>query len=145
MQPTQVPDGLVIDDLENGIFRVNRRSFTDQAILEAERRLIFDKCWLYVGHESELSAPGAYIKRKVGGRPIIFLRDDSGVIRLFFDACTHRGNSICRGNRGTTKRFVCFYHGWSFNTRGELVSFRTQAVTARTSIAANWPWDLHHA
>ena len=121
VRPIQVPDGLVIDDLENSIFRVSRRSFTDPSILEAERRLVFDKCWLYVGHESELPEPGSYIKRKVGGRPIIFVRDDKGEIRLFFDACTHRGNSVCRGSHGKTSRFVCFYHGWSFNTRGDLV------------------------
>jgi p-cumate 2,3-dioxygenase alpha subunit len=115
------PDGLIIDDPGSATFKVNRRSFTDPAILELERKRIFDKCWLYVGHESELAGPGSFLVRKVGGRPVIFVRDDAGAVRLFFDTCTHRGNSVCRGSRGKTDRFVCFYHGWGFNTRGDLV------------------------
>lgn len=123
MEPQDLvaPDGLVIDEPENLTFKVNRRAFTDPEILELERRRIFDKCWLYVGHESELAGPGSYIQRKVGGRPVIFVRDDAGEVRIFFDTCTHRGNSLCRGARGQTDRFVCFYHGWGFNTRGDLV------------------------
>src|SRR5208283_4419172 len=115
------PEGLVIDDLASTTFKVNRRAFTDPDILALERKKIFDQCWLYVGHESELPEPGSFIARKVGGRPIVFVRDDAGEIRLFFDACTHRGNSVCRGSSGKTDRFVCFYHGWAFNTRGDLV------------------------
>ena len=69
----QAAEGLVIDDLPKSVFRVNRRAFTDPAVLEAERRLVFDQCWLYVGHESELPEPGSFIKRKVGGRPVIFV------------------------------------------------------------------------
>jgi p-cumate 2,3-dioxygenase alpha subunit len=95
--------------------------FTDREIFEQERERVFDQCWLYVGHESELAQPGSYVQRKVGGRPMIFVRDDAGAVRVFLDTCTHRGNSLCRGKRGQTDRFVCFYHGWSFNTRGELV------------------------
>jgi len=52
------PEDLIIDDRVNGIFRVNRRSFTDPAILEIEKREIFDKSWLYVGHVSEIAKPG---------------------------------------------------------------------------------------
>lgn len=120
-------EGLVIDDLDKGIFRVNRRAFTDPDVLAAEKKLIFDQCWLYVGHESELPEPGSYIKRKVGGRPIIFVRDDQGTIRVLFDACTHRGNTL--GNaamNGKATKFVCFYHGWTFSTRGELINVPDQ-------------------
>jgi hypothetical protein len=36
-------EDLIIDDRVNGIFRVNRRAFTDPAVLEMERREVFDK------------------------------------------------------------------------------------------------------
>ena len=119
-------DGLIVDDMERGVFRVNRRVFTDPAILEAEKRQVFDNCWLYVGHESELAGAGAFIKRKVGGRPVIFVRDDQDTVRVLFDVCPHRGNSVCRGTRGTAQRFLCFYHGWAFNTRGDLINVPDQ-------------------
>lgn len=43
----------IIEDREEGIFRVSRDAFTSQAVFEAERDRIFSRCWLYVGHESE--------------------------------------------------------------------------------------------
>lgn len=119
-QPEVNVEGLIIDDMEAGLFKVNRKAFTDQAIFEAERAKVFDKCWLYVGHESELEENGSFVKRKVGGRPIIFVRSRDSKIRMFFDTCTHRGNSVCRGNSGKVNRFTCFYHGWSFDTDGKL-------------------------
>jgi len=42
----------IIDDPERMTFRLNRRALADPAILELERRAIFDKCWIYAGHES---------------------------------------------------------------------------------------------
>lgn len=119
-------EGLIIDDPGKGHFKVSRRTFTDPEILAAERTRVFDQVWLYVGHESEIPTRGDFIRRKVGGRPLIFVRDDTGATRLFFDACTHRGNSVCRGMRGNAQRFLCFYHGWTYNTRGELISVPDQ-------------------
>jgi p-cumate 2,3-dioxygenase subunit alpha len=51
MKPT---DRYVIDDREARVFRVNRQVFTDPECLEQEWRRIFDTCWVYVGHESEV-------------------------------------------------------------------------------------------
>ena len=61
---------LIIDDRARGVFRINRRVFTDPDILEFERREVFDRSWLYAGHESEVPTPGDFITRKVGGRPL---------------------------------------------------------------------------
>jgi NAD(P)-dependent dehydrogenase (short-subunit alcohol dehydrogenase family) len=47
-----------VDDRTRGIFRVNRRVFTDPEILELER---------YAGHESEIAKPGDFATRRVGG------------------------------------------------------------------------------
>ena len=57
----------ISEDRSRGLFRVNRRVFVDPAILERERRYIFDTCWLYVGHESEVVAKGDFLTRTVGG------------------------------------------------------------------------------
>ena len=120
-QPAEMFDNLIIDDVETATFKVNRRVFTAAEILEVERKKVFDQCWLYVGHESEVPEPGSYISRKVAGRPMIFVRDADGAIQLFFDSCSHRGNSVCPNKSGKTERFLCFYHGWGFDTRGDLV------------------------
>src|SRR5260370_27605025 len=74
MDMTEAQD-LIVDDRARGVFRVNRRAFTDPEILEYERREVFDRSWLYAGHESEIAKPGDFTTRNVGGRPIILVRD----------------------------------------------------------------------
>src|SRR3546814_12335363 len=64
----------VVDETR-GIYRVPRRAFVDQTVFERECRAIFDKCWLHLGHASELPNPGDYVTRKVAGRPMLFTRD----------------------------------------------------------------------
>ncbi len=74
-------ESYVIDDQDAGLFRVNRRAFTDPECLADERRRVFDKCWIYVGHESEVSHAGDYRSRNVAGRPMILVRGDDSVVR----------------------------------------------------------------
>src|ERR1700681_515749 len=108
------PGNLVIDDRENGMFRVHRSAMTSAEIFALERDQIFNRCWLYLGHESEVDRPGDYRRRLVGGRPLIFVRDSDGTIRAFFNSCTHRGATICRQDSGNARLFQCFYHSWTF-------------------------------
>jgi p-cumate 2,3-dioxygenase alpha subunit len=112
---------LIIDDEAAGIFRVNRRAFTETEYLEVERRQIFENCWVYAGHESEVPNPGDFLSRRVAGRPIILARGDDSVVRVLLNTCTHRGAMVCRVASGNAKTFQCAYHAWTFNTRGELV------------------------
>src|SRR6516162_2654220 len=111
---------LIVDDRVRGIFRVNRRVFTDPEILERERREVFDRSWLYAGHESEIGDPGDYVTRRVGGRPLILVRDDAGAPHAFLNTCPHRGNTVCRERAGSTRLLRCFYHAWAFDLTGRL-------------------------
>lgn len=115
-------DELVIDDRERGVFRVHRAVFTSPEIFEMEQRLIFDKVWLYLGHESELKQPNDFVTRTLAGRPLIFLRDGTGQLRVFLNVCSHRGSPVCREVTGNKKRFQCPYHAWTFDNTGELLS-----------------------
>lgn len=116
-----IADDLIIDDRINGVFRVNRRAFTEPAVLEVERREVFDRSWLYAGHASEIAEPGDFLTRRVGGRPIILVRDAAGVPRALLNTCPHRGNIVCRERAGSTRRFLCFYHAWAFDLAGGLI------------------------
>jgi p-cumate 2,3-dioxygenase alpha subunit len=113
---------LVDIDVAHHRFRVNRDAYRSAEIFEKEKRLIFSKCWLYVGHASELPSKGDFVARTVGGGDLIFMRGRSGEIGAFFNSCTHRGTRICREKRGSAKSFACPYHGWVFNSDGKLVS-----------------------
>lgn len=107
-------------DNERHLFKVPRTSFVDANVFEAERDAIFNRCWLYLGHASELAKPGQFITRTVAGRNVIFNRDSDGKLNAFMNTCPHRGATVCRDRSGTAKNFQCFYHGWVFGNDGKL-------------------------
>lgn len=112
----------VIDDREVPFFRVNRRAMTDDDVFQRETEQIFDKVWLYVGHETELTKNNDFVARSVGGRPVIFFRDNGGEVRVWINSCPHRGAVLCREKKGNARFMTCFYHGWSFSNAGKMVS-----------------------
>lgn len=112
---------LVIDRPDLGKFRLHRSSMTSPEIYELEKARIFDKCWLYLGHESETPEPGDYARRTVAGRPLFFARDREGNLGVFHNTCPHRGALVCRKDRGNARAFQCFYHAWTFDTAGRLI------------------------
>jgi len=113
---------LVDDRSADGIFRVARRAFVEQDVLAREQRAIFAKCWLYLGHESEVPNPGDFLTRGVAGRRLIFARNKHGAIRAFLNTCPHRGAMVCREKEGSANLFRCFYHSWAFDLDGQLIT-----------------------
>jgi len=113
--------GLVNDNPAVHLFRVDRRALSSQHVFDLEQRAIFEKCWIYIGHESEISKPGDFLTRTIIRRPLIFCRGDDGQVRVFLNSCPHRGAEVCRDTKGNAKAFRCFYHSWSFNNRGKLI------------------------
>ena len=109
---------LVVDDRENGLFRVNRKAFLDEEVLQMERDKIFNRCWLFLGHASELPNPNDFVTRNVGGKELIFNRDRKGEFHAFLNTCPHRGAMVERQESGNSIAFKCFYHGWAFNNNG---------------------------
>ena len=112
---------LVCDRPDLGKFKVHRSGMTSPEIYELERRRIFDRCWLYLGHESEVPEPGDFARRVVADRPLFFTRNGDGELVVFHNTCPHRGALVCRTDRGNARIFQCFYHAWSFDTSGALV------------------------
>jgi p-cumate 2,3-dioxygenase subunit alpha len=117
--PTDTP--IVVDDPERHGFRVHRSAMTAPVIHRQEIARIFDRSWLYVGHESEIPGPGDFVRRSVAGRPIFMVRGaKTGNVNVFHNTCPHRGAVVCRQDSGSSKVFQCFYHAWSFDSEGAL-------------------------
>jgi p-cumate 2,3-dioxygenase alpha subunit len=83
---------------------------------------IFSKCWLFVGHDSELAKPNDFVTRRIAGRPVLFLRDREGQVRCLLNICPHRGAQVCRQKKGSARLFSCLYHGWAFENSGRVIS-----------------------
>ena len=111
---------LVVENRRDMSFQVRREVFVSRDVLEREQRALFDKCWVYVGHASELKSPGDFRTRWAAGRPIIFCRDRAGTIRCLINSCRHRGATVCREREGNARNFYCMYHGWTYGVDGAL-------------------------
>jgi phenylpropionate dioxygenase-like ring-hydroxylating dioxygenase large terminal subunit len=110
------------EDPGAGIFRVHRSAYRDPDVFAAERERIWGRCWLYLGHTSELPERGDFKLRTIGGRELVFLRDHDGGIAAYYNSCPHRGTAVCREPEGNARYLRCFYHAWTFDTFGRLVS-----------------------
>ena len=142
MSSAAVSERRLVDiDPGHGRFRIHRDAYRNPEVFEREKELIFSKCWLYLGHDTEVRNKGDFVSRTIGGRDIIFMRARSGTVAAFFNSCTHRGTTVCREPRGNTKSLACPYHGWVFNTEGKLVSMNTDTGFAK-EINADGSLDL---
>lgn len=100
--------------------RVHRSVYADPAIFELEMERIFGRAWLVLGHESQARAPGDFFTTRMGREPVIVVRQDDGSVAVLVNRCAHRGAMVCAEPRGNARRFVCPYHGWSYDTGGAL-------------------------
>lgn len=108
--------------VEPDVGRINRRIYGDSSIHEIELARIFARCWLFIGHESQIPNPGDFVTTFMGEDPVILVRDQSGRFGVFLNNCTHKGRTVCELDRGNQHFFVCPYHGWSFRTDGSLAA-----------------------
>lgn len=110
-----------------GLRRIPDWVYTDQTIYEREIEKIFHgRTWNYVALECEVPNPGDFIRSNVGPTPVVVSRAEDGSINVFENRCAHRAAEFCRELSGNAKEFVCPYHQWSYDLKGNLagVPFR---------------------
>lgn len=123
-------------DLEKGLLPI--RVFNNREIYELELRRIFARSWVFIGHETELPNNGDYALRYIGEDPFIFVRDDTGVIRVLFNSCRHRGVQVCRAEMGNASQFTCPYHGWTYSNSGALLAVPAKKQGYRDLNLSEW-------
>ena len=96
--------------------------YTDQAIYEREiERIFHGPTWNYVALEAEIANAGDFIRSNVGPTPVVVARAADGSINVFENRCRHRAAEFCRALSGTANEFVCPYHQWTYDLKGNLI------------------------
>src|ERR1700722_2961912 len=115
-------DGTRIGDLVDLDRReVAMRVLSDPEIHRLEMEKIFGRAWIAVTHEAEIPNSGDYVLRNMGEDRVIVTRTPKGEIAVLLNVCSHRGFEVCRADHGNTRSFKCPYHGWAFDTSGNLL------------------------
>ena len=105
-------------DVERGI--QIKRIFSDPQIFDLEMERIFERCWLFLSHESLIPEFGDFVVTRMGTDEVIVWRQRDGAIRVFHNYCTHRGARLCQAESGNARGLACGYHGWAFGVDGSL-------------------------
>jgi nitrite reductase/ring-hydroxylating ferredoxin subunit len=113
-------------DMEPEVFKVPAEKYYDEEQYKAEVDKIFKRVPLLLATTAELPNPGDYKAMEAVGTPLIITRDSDGDVRAFMNMCSHRGAAIVDEGCGNTKRFMCPYHAWTFNQKGDLIGIASQ-------------------
>jgi phenylpropionate dioxygenase-like ring-hydroxylating dioxygenase large terminal subunit len=101
--------------------RVHRSVYTDQEIFDREIEQIFEKVWVYCGHESQVPNAGDYYTLTIGRQPMVMVRGEDDQVNVLYNRCPHRGVQVCGNQKGNTgKSLVCSYHAWTFHLDGKI-------------------------
>lgn len=119
---------------EHGAQCLPGRFYTDPDYFRYEVETFLAREWHCLGRADEIPKPGDYFTTRLFDEPLLVVRGDDGVVRVLTNLCRHRGMPLAE-NSGSTRRFVCSYHAWSYGRSGELINaprMRDKGVTEET-------------
>jgi phenylpropionate dioxygenase-like ring-hydroxylating dioxygenase large terminal subunit len=116
--------GISVEDLAEPL-TYSVEAFTSPEYLRAEGDKLWAKVWQHAGRVEEIPEVGDYITYNVGADSILILRSAPDALKAYHNVCPHRGRQLvdtppgAHSAKGCKQRFVCGFHGWTFNTQGK--------------------------
>ena len=121
------PIGLTAKYPEIGTGPCSTDIYHDPEIWQKEIDAIFRKSWFMIGRVDQIPNPGDFFTYElpVFRQALLIVRDRDGNVNGFHNVCTHRGNVIEHRQSGSCSgRFMCRFHGWLYDTKGNLTRIR---------------------
>ncbi|MEX2517773.1 MAG: aromatic ring-hydroxylating dioxygenase subunit alpha [Paracoccaceae bacterium] len=104
------------------MLNLDPRLYVAPEAYERERREIFWRSWQFLGPESAVSLPGAYLSIDIAGLGVFAIRGRDGELRAFKNVCRHRGARLLPAGEGACSIIRCPYHQWAYADTGRLVN-----------------------
>ena len=102
---------------------VHRDVYINPEIFQLEMERLWARTWIYVGHTSQVPAPGDFITCDIARVPVLMIRQPDGSVRVLRNRCAHKGAKIVADWSGNAGRFLrCPYHNWSYRTDGSIAA-----------------------
>ena len=94
--------------------------YTSPDAIREEKRKVFSPGWVGIGFAKDVPEPGDVKPVEFLGDPFIIAHGRDGMIRVFHNACRHRGVKLVQEAGKTTGLLRCPYHAWCYSTEGAL-------------------------
>ena len=110
--------------LDLGTEPIPAKYYYDPEWHELERKAVWMRSWLNVGHVCDLPETGSFVRREFefAKASLLIVRGKDGKIRAMHNSCTHRGTQLTDEVAGKKTTFSCPYHMWTYGSEGELIS-----------------------
>lgn len=101
--------------------KISTESMDSPQYFKKELDRCFVNNWILLGRTQELPEIGSYITKDLpfGSAAILVVNTKDG-IKGFRNICRHRGNKIACAAAGRAKTFTCTFHGWTYDSDGNL-------------------------
>lgn len=98
------------------------RAYTGQAEFDHEQQAVFASGWVWAGFAHWVADSGQVKPVTIAGRPLLLVRGTDGELRVFHNACRHRGMALTEEEIQVEQRIQCAYHCWSYQLDGKLAA-----------------------
>ena len=122
------PIGLTRKYPEVGTGPVPTDVYHDADFFQKEIEAIFKKSWFMIGRVDLIPNPGDFFVYELPTfrMEVLICRDRDGQVNGFHNVCTHRGNVVETRRCGRARTFMCGFHGWRFDLKGNLAGIRDE-------------------
>jgi len=101
---------------------------------DREKQLLWPRVWQAVCRETEIAMAGDYYVHDIAGTSVLAVRTQDGSIRVYPNACLHRGRQLKSGGpngSGHSQSLICPFHGFRWTLDGSFAG-------------APCEWDFSH-
>lgn len=98
---------------------LDARRYYDPAFARLEEKKMWPRVWQFAAREEDFPDPADFVVYENAGRSYLIVRQDDGSVRAFHNVCLHRGRKL-KTESGYAQKFVCPFHGFTWNTDGSL-------------------------
>lgn len=98
-------------------------NFTDNERFALERERVFRRLPVPIIPSARLPEPKTVLAHDGYGLPLAIVRDKEGKVRVFLNACKHKGAKLVeRCDAHKAVRLTCPYHSWTYALDGKLLA-----------------------
>jgi choline monooxygenase len=97
-------------------------AYTSQDYFDLEVDRVFARSWVAVSYAPSIPNLGDIQPLWIFGFPILILRDDEGMVRVFHNIGAHDGCPVVTERASGLQQLVGPYHGWTYDLKGRLAA-----------------------